>query len=138
MPKVVVGVSGSPGSLAALHRAAAEARARRAELCAVLAWQPPGGGPGGRSSCAVPAPAQWRAAAALQLREVLDAAFGTERPGVTVAGLTGGPPREPRSSTPPATPRTSSWSERARTARCSGCSAPRWPATASRTPPAPC
>ncbi|MFD0270078.1 universal stress protein [Streptomyces sp. NPDC127106] len=89
MPKVVVGVSGSLGSLAALHRAAAEARTRKAELCAVLAWQLPGGGLGGRSSCADPAPAQWRAAAAERLREVLDTAFGAGTPaGVTVAGWT--------------------------------------------------
>ncbi|MFF4324988.1 PucR family transcriptional regulator [Streptomyces sp. NPDC001591] len=37
MPKVVVGVSGGMGGLGALHRAAAEARLRRVELCAVLA-----------------------------------------------------------------------------------------------------
>lgn len=42
-PRVVAGVSGSAGSRAALRRAAAEARTRRAELWAVLAWQPPGG-----------------------------------------------------------------------------------------------
>ncbi|MFF3504688.1 universal stress protein [Streptomyces sp. NPDC003247] len=41
--RVVVGVSGSSGSLTALRRAAAEARHRRAELWPVLAWQPPGG-----------------------------------------------------------------------------------------------
>ncbi|MGW3244153.1 universal stress protein [Streptomyces sp. NPDC001070] len=36
---VVVGVSGSPGSLAALRRAAAEARRRRAVLTVVTAWE---------------------------------------------------------------------------------------------------
>ncbi|MGW1767621.1 universal stress protein [Streptomyces sp. NPDC002073] len=41
--RVVAGVSGSLGSVTALHRAAAEARARGAELWVVLAWQPPGG-----------------------------------------------------------------------------------------------
>ncbi|MCX4093807.1 universal stress protein [Nocardia sp. alder85J] len=46
-PRIVVGVSGSLDSLAALHRAVAEARRRpaadMAEVVAVLAWQPPGG-----------------------------------------------------------------------------------------------
>ncbi len=42
-PRVVVGVSGSPGSLTALRRAAEEARLREAELWAVLTWEPPEG-----------------------------------------------------------------------------------------------
>lgn len=41
--RVVVGVSGSLGSLTALCRAAAEARLRGASLWPVLAWEPPGG-----------------------------------------------------------------------------------------------
>ncbi|MFH8776194.1 universal stress protein [Streptomyces sp. NPDC017958] len=41
--RVVVGVSGSLGSLTALGRAAYEARRRGAELWPVLAWEPPGG-----------------------------------------------------------------------------------------------
>ncbi|TQJ57289.1 MULTISPECIES: universal stress protein [Streptomyces] len=41
--RVVVGVSGSLGSLTALVRAADEARRRGAELWPVLAWEPPGG-----------------------------------------------------------------------------------------------
>ncbi|GAA4087923.1 universal stress protein [Streptomyces shaanxiensis] len=41
--RVVVGVSGSLGSLTALSRAADEARRRGAELWPVPAWQPPGG-----------------------------------------------------------------------------------------------
>lgn len=41
--RVVVGLSGSLGSLTALHRAAAEARRTGAVLVAVLAWEPPGG-----------------------------------------------------------------------------------------------
>ncbi|MER6355992.1 universal stress protein [Streptomyces sp. NPDC001634] len=41
--RVVVGVSGSLGSLTALGRAAEEARRREAELWPVLAWEPPGG-----------------------------------------------------------------------------------------------
>ncbi|MER5827735.1 universal stress protein, partial [Streptomyces mirabilis] len=41
--RVVVGVSGSPGSLAALHRGAFEARRTGAVLLAVGAWEPPRG-----------------------------------------------------------------------------------------------
>ncbi|WP_405583678.1 universal stress protein [Streptomyces sp. NBC_01190] len=41
--RVVVGVSGSLRSLAALHRAVDEARGRDAELLVVMAWTPPGG-----------------------------------------------------------------------------------------------
>ncbi|MER7188143.1 universal stress protein, partial [Streptomyces hyaluromycini] len=39
--RVVVGVSGSLGSVTALRRAVAEARRRQAELWPVLAWEPP-------------------------------------------------------------------------------------------------
>ncbi|MEU6170114.1 universal stress protein [Streptomyces tanashiensis] len=88
MPKIVVGVSGSLGCLTALHRAAAEARLRRAELWAVLAWEAPGGELGGRYSAHVSAVAQCRATAGDRLREALDAAFGPGRPEVTVQGIT--------------------------------------------------
>lgn len=88
MPRIVVGVSGTPGSLAALHRAAAEARARDAGLCAVLAWAAPGGELGSRSSCNVSALAQCRAAAVDRLREILHGAFGPGSPGVPLEGLT--------------------------------------------------
>ncbi|MGF1431570.1 universal stress protein [Kitasatospora sp. LaBMicrA B282] len=40
--RVIVGVSGSLGSLAALHRGAEEARRTGAELVAVLVWAPQG------------------------------------------------------------------------------------------------
>ncbi|MFF3511671.1 universal stress protein [Streptomyces sp. NPDC002573] len=43
--RVLVGVSGSPGSLTALCLAVGEARRRGAELWPVLAWEPPGGDP---------------------------------------------------------------------------------------------
>lgn len=88
MPRVVVGVSGTPGSLAVLHRAAAEARVREAELWAVMAWQAPGSELGSRSSCNMSALAQCRAATVERLREALNTAFASERPGVTLAGLT--------------------------------------------------
>ncbi|MFI5469012.1 universal stress protein [Streptomyces cacaoi] len=51
-PRVVVGVSGSLGSLTALGRAADEARRRGAELWPVLAWEPPGGELAARRSTA--------------------------------------------------------------------------------------
>ncbi|MFD9353218.1 universal stress protein [Streptomyces sp. NPDC060031] len=87
MRRVVVGVSGTPGSLAALHRAAAEARVRDAQLWAVMAWQAPGGGLGSRGSCAAPVLAQCRGAAVERLRRLLDLAFGAEPPGVALAGV---------------------------------------------------
>ncbi|MFF1838631.1 universal stress protein [Streptomyces sp. NPDC058231] len=80
--RVVAGVSGSLGSLTALHRAAAEAHRTHGELWAVLAWEPPGGESGARHTLF---PAQldtWRTAAAGQLLEALDAAFGPAGPGV--------------------------------------------------------
>ncbi|MFF4322898.1 universal stress protein [Streptomyces sp. NPDC001568] len=88
MRRVVVGVSGTPGSLSALHRAAAEARVRDAELWVVMAWQAPGGELGGRGSCNVTALTSCRAAVVERLREVLDGAFGGAKPGVTLAGVT--------------------------------------------------
>ncbi|MFD8705994.1 universal stress protein [Kitasatospora sp. NPDC059648] len=83
-PRVVVGVSGSPGSLAALHRGAAEARERGAELWPVLAWEPPGGEHGYRCSPCPPLLAVVREAAERRLDEALDAAFGGVAPGVPV------------------------------------------------------
>ncbi|MFG2292883.1 universal stress protein [Streptomyces sp. NPDC048603] len=88
VPRVVVGVSGTLGSLAALHRAATEAEARDAELWAVLAWQAPGGTMGSRHPCGISGLAHYRAAAVERLRGVLDTAFRADRPGVTLAGLT--------------------------------------------------
>lgn len=41
--RVVVGVSGSPGSLQALRFAVEQARALEATLLPVIAWEPPGG-----------------------------------------------------------------------------------------------
>ncbi|MFD6418666.1 universal stress protein [Streptomyces sp. NPDC060194] len=85
--RVVVGVSGSPGSLTALHRAAAEARERDAELCAVLAWHAPGTGYGGRCSCD---PAVFRAcreASVERLRAALETAFAVHGPGTALTAL---------------------------------------------------
>ncbi|MFF3618470.1 universal stress protein [Streptomyces sp. NPDC002467] len=88
MRRVLVGVTGTAGNLAALHRAAAEARVRGADLWAVLAWQSPGGELGSRNGLGPHALAQCRAAAAERLREVLDTAFGAVKAGVTLDGIT--------------------------------------------------
>ncbi|MEU9336240.1 universal stress protein [Streptomyces sp. NPDC048290] len=95
-PRVVVGVSGSLGSLTALCRAADEARRRGAELWPVLAWEPPGGELGVRRN---PAPCvlldEWRRLAGQKLLGALGDAFGSGGPGVpmraTVARGTPGP-----------------------------------------------
>ncbi|MYV39091.1 universal stress protein [Streptomyces sp. SID1328] len=75
--RVVVGVSGSLGSLTALGRAADEARNRRAELWPVLAWEPPGGDLAARRSPASAAliPA-WERTARERLVGALREVFG--------------------------------------------------------------
>lgn len=79
--RVVIGLSGSPGSLAALHRAVAEARSRSAGLVAVLAWQPP---PEGREYRRAPLPPRppfdWEQEARQRLRIALEEAFGADAP----------------------------------------------------------
>jgi nucleotide-binding universal stress UspA family protein len=74
--RVIVGVSGSPGSLPAARYAAELARAHRAPLLPVLVWQPPGGDLAERSH---PAPALrdlWAEAASARLHRALQTAFG--------------------------------------------------------------
>lgn len=85
--RVVVGVSGSPCSLTALHRAAVEARMRDAELWVVLAWKPVGGELTRRSSALPSLYADCRSVAVERLRDILDTAFSAVKPGVTLAGL---------------------------------------------------
>lgn len=82
--RVVVGVSGSLGSLTALHRATAEAQERNAELYAVLAWQLPGGGLGSRATYGTAVLREYREAAVEDLRTALNTAFAVGRPGVTL------------------------------------------------------
>ncbi|WP_405996797.1 universal stress protein [Streptomyces sp. NBC_00829] len=86
--RVVVGVSGGSCSLTALHRAAAEARIRDAELWVVLAWQPVGGQFTRRTSPMPSLYAGCRSVAVERLRGILDTAFGAVKPGVTLAGMT--------------------------------------------------
>jgi nucleotide-binding universal stress UspA family protein len=85
--RAVVGVSGSPGSLAALHRAVREARRTGAELLAVLAWEPPGGELAHGRAMLAPPVADLRRAATDRLLAVLDAAFGDAGPGIPFQGL---------------------------------------------------
>ncbi|MCX4748404.1 universal stress protein [Kitasatospora sp. NBC_01287] len=102
--RVVVGVSGSLGSLAALHRGAEEARERGAELLAVLVWTPPGGEAGFRRAPCPPLLSAWRADAVERLTTALAEAFpiGPARvemralamrgePGSTLVALADGP-----------------------------------------------
>ncbi|MDX2707761.1 universal stress protein [Streptomyces sp. NPDC001902] len=74
--RVVVGVSGSLGSLTALHRAAAEARRTGAVLVTVLAWEPPGGEFAYRRSPCPPLLREWQDRARQQLVGAVESAFG--------------------------------------------------------------
>ncbi|MFF8729004.1 universal stress protein [Streptomyces sp. NPDC015171] len=75
--RVLVGVSGSPGSLTALARAADEARRRGAELWPVLAWEPPGGDLAARRSpAAVVLVEEWTRLAGERLVQALGEVFG--------------------------------------------------------------
>jgi nucleotide-binding universal stress UspA family protein len=83
--RVVVGVSGSPGSIAALRRAAREAQRTDAELWAVAAWDVPGGDvTAGRSSAPPLLVEQRERRAFVALLDVVDRLFGDGGPGVPV------------------------------------------------------
>ncbi|MFG2630451.1 universal stress protein [Streptomyces sp. NPDC048473] len=85
--RIVAGVSGSLGSLVALHRAASEARRHSAELLAVLAWEPPGGELAYRRSVFRPPVVDFRREAGERLLAALRTAFGDAGPGVPFQGL---------------------------------------------------
>ncbi|MFJ3791119.1 universal stress protein [Kitasatospora sp. NPDC090091] len=85
--RIVVGVSGSLGSLAALHRAVAEARRTDAEVLAVHCWTPPGGEIGYRHCPCPPLLGVCREAADARLRQALDEAFGGGHAGVRLRCL---------------------------------------------------
>ncbi|MFI1801494.1 universal stress protein [Streptomyces sp. NPDC020379] len=77
--RVIVGVNGSAGSVAALQQAAREAARHDAVLCPVIAWAPPGG----EAADAVnPAPldvrAYWERAARDRLTETCDDALDAD------------------------------------------------------------
>ncbi|MFC8450094.1 universal stress protein [Kitasatospora sp. NPDC057223] len=83
--RIVVGLSGSLGSLAALHRAVAEGRRTDAEVLAVLVWAPPGGEFGYRRVPCPPLLDACREAAEARLGEALDEAFAGAAPGVRLS-----------------------------------------------------
>jgi len=73
--RVIVGASGSPGSLRALRHAEDLARHSDATLLPVLAWVPPGGDLAARQPC--PALVRiWHEAAWQRLWDALEAAWG--------------------------------------------------------------
>jgi nucleotide-binding universal stress UspA family protein len=74
--RIVVGVSGSPGSLQALRHAADLARAHNAPLVPVLAWIPPGGDLADRSHPSPYLRQIWIDAAWQLLRGAIDLALG--------------------------------------------------------------
>ncbi|MFC9929041.1 universal stress protein [Streptomyces sp. NPDC127190] len=87
-PRVVVGVSGSLGSVTALRRATALARRLGAELWPVLAWEPPGGDPATRRCPGADLPVEeWQRLARRRLASVLEEIFGATGPGVPMCAV---------------------------------------------------
>jgi nucleotide-binding universal stress UspA family protein len=74
--RVIVGVSGSPGSLPALRYAENLARREDAQLLAVHVWVPPGGELAERRCPSSHLRQAWQEAARQRLREALAAAWG--------------------------------------------------------------
>ncbi|QMU77718.1 universal stress protein [Streptacidiphilus sp. PB12-B1b] len=85
--RVVVGVSGSLSSLAALHRAVAEARQRDAVLVPVLAWHAVGGETAYRTAPCPQLLTVWEEAARRRLDTAFEQAFGGFPAGVRVLPL---------------------------------------------------
>ena len=74
--RIIVGASGSPGSLQALRFAADLARDDDAALIPVLAWLPPGGDQADRRQPSVYLRKVWKEAAWQRLWDALDLAWG--------------------------------------------------------------
>jgi nucleotide-binding universal stress UspA family protein len=74
--RIIVGVSGSPGSLQALRHAADLARLHDVPLVPVLAWTPPGGDLADRSHPSPYLRQIWRDAASQRLLGAIDLALG--------------------------------------------------------------
>jgi nucleotide-binding universal stress UspA family protein len=86
--RIIIGTSGSPGSLQALRYAAGIARDNEATLVPVLAWTPPGGDLADRRYPSAYLRQVWRDGAWQQMWTALDLAWG----GIAPAGR----PAEPR------------------------------------------
>ena len=74
--RVIVGASGSPGSLRALRYGEVLARAHRAPLVPVIAWEAPGGAPAGRFQYADELRQECQGIACRLLRDALVAVWG--------------------------------------------------------------
>jgi nucleotide-binding universal stress UspA family protein len=74
--RVIVGASGSPGSLRALRYGEVLARAHRTPLVPVIAWEPPGGAPAGRLNYSYELSKECQAVACRRLRDALVAVWG--------------------------------------------------------------
>jgi nucleotide-binding universal stress UspA family protein len=74
--RVVVGVSGSSGSIRALRIAAGHARRAEVPLVAVHAWMPPGGDLADRRSPSPYMRAIWKRAAGQRLQGAIESAWG--------------------------------------------------------------
>jgi nucleotide-binding universal stress UspA family protein len=74
--RVIVGVSGSLGSLQALRRAVAEARLRDSVICSVITWVPRGGEAANRRAPSPGLLRLWRDAAAQRLCTAWQEALG--------------------------------------------------------------
>ncbi len=74
--RIVVGVSGSLGSLQALRWAADEARERRVPVVAAIAWLPPGGDLAERSHPSPYLRRVWQDAALARLTQAFDECLG--------------------------------------------------------------
>ncbi|MFI6848947.1 universal stress protein [Kitasatospora sp. NBC_00085] len=85
--RVIVGVSGSLGNLAALHRAMEEAVLRDAVLVPVITWTPVGGEPAYRAHPCPPLAKLWAQAAGERLDTAFEQAFGGYPTGVRIEPL---------------------------------------------------
>jgi nucleotide-binding universal stress UspA family protein len=82
--RVIVGASGSPGSIPAVRYAGSVARRDDVPLVAVHAWVPPGGDLADRRSPSLYLRRLWADAASKRLSEELEAAWGGVPPGLEV------------------------------------------------------
>jgi nucleotide-binding universal stress UspA family protein len=85
--RVVVGISGSIGNLAALHAAVAHAQRADAQLVAVLAWTPAGDEFTYPRAAGTPVPKQWPQQARNTLIGAFEDAFGGPPPEVQIRSI---------------------------------------------------